>query len=336
MSASGNTTKRRGRRNGLEEARDLIGLLGSLSHEGATISEDAIAQRLGVSKSQAHSLMVAIETVGIDINEPLSLYSQENGQLSVAFERGIHGKPARLTTTETVALNAALNYLHVPENDELRMRLNMAYGAANVDYDAVVHAIMPSDSPAIRQTLETISTALVQRRRIRIEYKGINDKVPRGRDVLPSQVRRNDTSWFLDGIDVTLGEPRTFRVDRIHSCTLGPDATPKRSDPATPATTDRDNTAYYRHPAPARSAEQEPRDVTLHIYDPSVLQDFQWPDLHIIESKPACITAVIPYYGAKSPWLPRQLAACGKKVSCTDERINALKIQYARSQLLGA
>lgn len=324
---SAQNTRARGRRGALQETRDLISLLGSLSHEGDTIDVHVISQRMGIPPKEAEKLLTILQTVGVDNNTPLTVYSDADGKLTVAFERGIHGTPLRLNKTETVALNAALNYLHVPADDSLRTKINHSYGARSVNLQDVMRAIYPSDSPVIRSSLSVISKAIATNKVIHLSYKGTKDKTPRMRTILPMYLQRNDISWFLKGMDLDIGSTRTFRLDRITDCNIA-----EYSDIAgitkDVSIHEVDGIHHKKESMLATNSSSE-RLVELTFFDEEPLRRFNWPGITFIRKQDGCITATIPYYGDSSPWLPRQLAACAGKVKCEDTKIVSLVREYA-------
>lgn len=309
----------------MQEARDLVSLLGSLTHEGSTLSANVVAERMGISLDEANKLLTILEMAGSDGLVPLSLYAPAEGTLALAFDDGIHGKPVRLTKSETIALNAALNYLNVPSDDPLRIKINQTYGNARIDVDAVKRTIASSQAPNTRKQLDCITGAILNKTYLQLEYEGINDEKPVIRIVFPRYVKHDDRTWFLIADDIRKHARRTFRVDRMTRCESidvadipAPDDAPSHD---THASVDTCNTSDHV------------RDVTLRFNDTWPLEVFTWPDMTICEKHDHFLIATIPYYGERSPWLPRQLVACGNSVYCSDARITQLMTDYARRQL---
>lgn len=330
-------SKRKGRRGGLQEARELIALLGALAQEGDTVDAAVISKRLGITLSDAQKLMMLLETVGVDTYTPLSLYSNADGTLSVAFNNGIHGAPLRLSKPETVALNAALNYLQIPPEDTLRLKINEALGNQEISIKSIERAIAPAESAPIENNLRTIARAIANQRRLSFYYKGNTDEVPNKRVVIPLYIKHDDNTWLLQANDLRRNAERTFRVDRISSCStesIPPDTGANVGDGAQTISADKVQAGIDASESPESTPSTgTTKLVTLNIFDESVLQEFSWPGLEVVSRDDSCITATIPYYGDHSPWLPRVLAACGRRIHCSDSHINELRRIYAREQI---
>lgn len=328
-----NKPYRRGRHGALQEARDLVSLLGSLTHEGSTLSANVVAERMGISLDEANKLLTILEMAGSDGLVPLSLYSPADGTLALAFDDGIRGKPIRLTKSETIALNAALNYLNVPSDDPLRIKISQAYGNTHIDVDTVKRTIASSQSSNTRKQFECITRAILNKTYLKMEYQGINDEKPVIRIVFPRYVKHDDRTWFLIADDIRKHVRRTFRIDRMTRCESIDVADIHAPDDA-PSHADASVGIHGTHPSEDTcNTSDQTRYVALRFNEAWPLEVFTWPDMTIREKHDHFLIATIPYYGEHSPWLPRQLAACGKSVCCTDARITQLTTDYARKQL---
>ena len=107
--ASNAHPRRRGRKGGVLEARQLSALIGSLDEEGATISANVVAQRLGCTIAHAkHLLSLLIDASDEESLNRLPLATDDDMSEAVLLFNTIAGRPIRLTLTESVALIAAL------------------------------------------------------------------------------------------------------------------------------------------------------------------------------------------------------------------------------------
>ena len=298
-----------GRPGALDEARELVALVASLSEAGDALSADAVAERLGTDAEHAEKLvgLVLSSTLVGGTGLPLA---DEGGALTLVDSGGVRGRRLRLTRDETLALAAALERLGVPEDDPLRARLESSLSAEPVDED-LVRRLMAGEGggDGVADALEACARARAARRALRFSYRKAADAPAERRRVLVTGLRSEDGAWYLDAFDLDRDDARTFRVDRMAEAELD-----ERVEP------------------PAATPSEEPRTVTLSFSEPRYLTLLPWHDLRVTSAPGARpVVAETPYYGGE--WLVRMLAACGGTARCDDPTLEAQVERYARGQL---
>ena len=211
--ASNAHPRRRGRKGGVLEARQLSALIGSLDEEGATISANVVAQRLGCTIAHAkHLLSLLIDASDEENLNRLPLATDDDMSEAVLLFNTIAGRPIRLTLTESVALIAALLLAGVEPQDPLFQKLSQSLSAAIGDAPTV-HVI----SFGYTSTTGQHSSRLVK----------------------PGAISHRNGQWYLEGYDLSRAAMRNFRIDRMTGVTIAkdhanvpkvaPDGTPQRT-----------------------------------------------------------------------------------------------------------
>lgn len=305
-----------GRTDALGEARNLVSLLGSLSEAGDTITADTISLRLGVTKKEATKLLDLIVSAGSVTQEylPLADDSDSGDQYVLMSGRGTKGRPLRLTISETIALDAALNVMGVPAHDPLRSQLRRGFAAESVDDAEVARTLAPLAQGDLSKPLAVCSQALLEGTTVVFRYRGTSDQYFATREALPKSMSFEYGHWYLDAYDVDKGAYRTFRVDRMANVALG----------KPPATTDETN------------PKVSDKRIELVFSDDRYLTLYEWPGLEVVSREDKRITCTIPYYENNTSWLVRRIASCGGSVTTEDEGIMSSVREYARHLLHAA
>lgn len=298
-----------GRPGSLDEARELVTLISSLSDAGDSLSADAVAERLGIDAEEAEKLVALVLSSAPEGDSGLPLID-DAGALTLADSGGVRGRRLRLTQGETLALLAALRRLGVDENDPIHRTLSSTLCESGLD-EGLVRRVMAGErgTDEVAARLAACGRAMSARRALVFSYRKPGEAERTRRRALPLGLRANDGAWLLDAYDLDRGDERTFRLDRMDATEVG-----ERVDP----------------PAGPRPARIE-RLVHLTLDNPSCLDLLPWHDLRLIEA-PADgpVFAETPYYGGM--WLPRMIAACGGSAHCDDTEVMALAKSYARQQ----
>lgn len=302
-----------GRPGALDEARELVDLVASLSESGDALTVGAVASRLAVSPARAEKLIELVCTAATSDEIPLPLVSEDGGRevtLHLVAE-GLRGRRLRLTRSETIALVAALNRLGVEENDPLFRRLSDSLAQEGLDPELVERRLGSLLDQDVSQALSACSLARVRREELGFGYRRVGEEVEEERRVVPRALRHEEGSWYLDALDLDRQGERTFRVDRMaHARCLGP--------------------------AQGGNSEEkrQRRLVNVTFSDARYLQLLPWHDLEAREpDEDGHVRATLPYYGGG--WLPRMLAACAGTATADDAEVNETVRAYASTQLSG-
>ena len=304
--------RRAGRKQSSERIRELISLLASLSRQGAQVSVETIAQRLGISVSEASDMMsIVCQASGEGGSGLLISANDEFTEFTLQYP-AMRGRAIRLTYPETMAVVHALDLAEVADDDPLRTRLRSAFSSLDVADEEVRQVLGPVEQPHLHETLRLCALARAQSRMLDFSYMGLADAEPAQRCVLVRRLRIDNNLWYVDAYDLDRLEDRTFRVDRMRDAHLGPRG---------------------RLPVDDGNASGTPRQVAVVFNDLAYLTLFEWPGLRITKRNTDCVEGTLPYYGSRSDWLLRRIAACGGTLIVKDERITSDAREYARITL---
>lgn len=297
-----------GRTGAVDEARELVALVSSLSEAGDALSAEAVASRLGTTVERAEKLIGLVGTSSASGGIGLPLTLEDDGEATLAFSDGMRGRRLRLTRGEAVALSAALERLGVGPDDPLRGRLEAALGSEPVRED-LVRRVIGSRSGAESEKVESCARAILERASLSFLYRGAGDAQARRRSCVPRAIRAEDDSWYLDAHDLDRGGERTFRLDRMEEVEQGP-----------------------RVAAPKGCEKGAGREVGVTFDDAHYLDLLPWHGLRVTGTgEDGSVSARIDYYGGM--WLPRMIAACGGAARTTDPEVARLVREYARGLL---
>lgn len=304
----------RGRRGGIEVARELVTLISALRHEGDLLSAGVVAARMGCSLDHArHLLNLLLDIADEEGTGRLCLGADDDDMEVELCFGGVAGRALRLTTSETIAVEAALRALGMAQGDVLADKVRRAL-------------CNPVTGPGVQTSLESLETddpngavcacakAIAAGDELSFAYRSVSGE-PSERLVLPLGLRHDGGLWYLDAFDLVRRGERTFRCDRMTK--LGTSA-------VTEGGTQGDG--------PRRDGGGEgTREVELTFTDPRLLEFFRWPALEVMAEGGGRTRARIPFYGGI--WLIRRLAACGDGVIVDDEDLRREVSNYATGLL---
>lgn len=297
-----------GRTGAVDEARELVALVSSLSEAGDALSAEAVASRLGTTVERAEKLIGLVGTSSVSGGIGLPLTLEDDGEATLAFSGGVRGRRLRLTRGEAVALSAALERLGVGPDDPLRGRLETALSSEPVRKD-LVRRVIGSRSGTESEKVESCARAILERASLSFLYRGAGDARARRRSCVPRAIRAEGDSWYLDAHDLDRGGERTFRLDRMEEVEQGP-----------------------RVAAPKGCEKGAGREVGVTFDDAHYLDLLPWHGLRVTGTgEDGSVSARIDYYGGM--WLPRMIAACGGAARTTDPEVARLVREYARGLL---
>lgn len=310
MSGRGAAT---GRPGALDEARELVALVSSLSEAGDALTVEAVSSKLLVSPERARKLisLVGDLAAGGGTGLPLTEDEGEDGVV-LAYSGGLRGRRLRLTRRETVALAAALERIGVGPDDPVRSRIESSLSPAEASREVVGRVGAAPQGKEAPAALETCALACAYRHELSFGYRRVGEDARTRRRAAAQRLRHEGDAWYLDALDLERGGERTFRVDRMEDV--------------------RDLGRLSGRPAGAQ-APSRARVVEIEFDDPRYLDLLSWHRLELTSRTETGARGRIPYFGGM--WLPRMIAACGGHARTSDEEVAALVRSYAQGELEG-
>jgi len=176
-----------------------------------------VAARFEIDESDLIADLELVAMCGLPpyVDEMIDVFVDE-GTVFVGIPR-LFTRPLRLTRDEAfellVAGRAAMQLPGADVGGALNRGLRKVAAALGEDDTGVlVMSVTPDEVVAL-------STAIGDRRRVRLSYRSADDAEPTERGVTPFGVRHIDGHWYLWAHDDRRGSLRTFRVDRISMIT---------------------------------------------------------------------------------------------------------------------
>ena len=307
------------RRPAIEEARELVALVGALRDNGDTLDAEAVSARLGITPQRAeHMLDLLTQAGGESYANSLPLAADDDSSVTLiaSFANTVRGRSVRLTRAEATALDAAFDAMDLDETDDLRSRITDAYYPVEPQVDGLAMILEADETAGIADRLTLLSQAILHERRVEFDYAPVEKATPgthrhgaplRRRHVGPVDLRHERGNWYLDAYDLDRRADRVFRVDRMTGLKTGTEGWERSEKPA----------------------PQGVRTVRLTFTDPSLLDLFEWPGLRVLDKTDGHITCEIPWYPT-GQWLPRHVAACGGGVCVDDPALLQAAAAYAQ------
>ena len=308
MSITANTRRKRaGRKQSSERIREVVTVLGSLSRTGDKVTISALARRLGMSLEEAFGLMSIIcQASGEEAGGLLISANDDMTEFTLEYP-GIHGRPIRLTTPETIALVHALDMAEIAPDDTLRKRLRTAFSSPGVNEEEVRKALGATVDPDSQATLQACAKSQAEQRMLTFMYKGLADSKPKERCAIIRRLRIEQSFWYADAYDLDRFANRIFRLDRMSDVSVG-----------------------HRGRLPKDEESDVPQSQWIEVVftDPAYTTLFEWPGLRITSRSNNEVRGTIPYYGERSDWLIRRMIACDGALRVDDSRIMKRVSEY--------
>ena len=182
--------------------------------EGVTVAE--LCTRFGLGADQLVAELEMASMIGADSIH----YDEMPFEASVDGDRVVvrlfsFARPLRLTPAEGLALVAAADALvddDDPTDPPLRRALVKLARLLGIEPGETVDVNLDPEGGA---TGRVLADATARRRQVRFRYWTYGRDVVADRTVDPWGVFESDGSWYLAGRDISVGEERRFRLDRM-------------------------------------------------------------------------------------------------------------------------
>ncbi|HKH05031.1 MAG TPA: WYL domain-containing protein [Acidimicrobiales bacterium] len=293
--------------------------------DGPRIAE--VCERFGMSRKQLLDDLQVIPLVGLPPYTPDTLIDVtiEGDRVWLRFA-DVFARPLRLTPEQGLALVAAgAAWRDLPGADAagpLATALDKVAAVLDVDPDEAVSVALGNTPPGL---LDTLRTAVSERRRARIDYYAYGRDQRSLRDVDAYGVFAEEGAWYLRAFCHQAGGERLFRVDRIYGADLL-DAT--FVPPATAGTGTRPHGTEVFTPGP-----EVPR-VTLELAPAARWVVETYPVEQVEEREDGGLRVRLAV--SAKPWLERLLVRLGpdaRVVDADDEGLRHAGADAARRLL---
>ena len=206
-------TVRRGPRPTIERLRRMLVMLPWLMERGEVPLAE-MAGRFGLSEPELVKDIELVSMCGLPpfIDELIDVWIDE-GVVSTGIPR-VFTKPLRLTAPEGFALLAAARVaMQMPGADQDGALARALVKLADALGDVVV--VEQQQPPAAGE----IAAAATESARVLMSYWSADADTPTEREITPRRVFLDRGRWYVIADDHRSGEERTFRIDRIDTCT---------------------------------------------------------------------------------------------------------------------
>jgi predicted DNA-binding transcriptional regulator YafY len=202
----------------------LASILIRAGREGVRVSMVEICERLQLSDEELREDVNVLNVVNFGGGSYV-LYAEideETGEIEVDPEpySDNFDRPARLLPVEAKALVAAIDLIgeHIPEGSltSAREKIVVALGGDPMEQGLQVARAVGDDSGVAR----VLSTAIVERRMVALEYYKENEDQIVERRVEPYALTNGREGWYLASFDPERDGMRHFRLDRIKSANV--------------------------------------------------------------------------------------------------------------------
>jgi proteasome accessory factor C len=196
----------------------LASVLIEAGRAGRRLQLDDVLERLQVSEAELREDINVLNVVNFGGGSYV-LYAEllDNGEIEVDPEpySDNFARPARLLPVEAKALIAAIDLIgdHIPEGSlaSSREKIVAALGEDPTHAGLQIAAAGGDDS----QIARVVSTAIAQRRLLRLEYYKANEDEFSVRTIEPYALTNGREGWYVASFDPERDDVRHFRLDRI-------------------------------------------------------------------------------------------------------------------------
>lgn len=268
------------------------------AHDGPTVEE--VCTRFDLTPAQLAADLEVMWLVGLPPYTPDALIDvvQEGDRVWVHFA-DVFDAPQRLTPDQAVALlTAGASVLALPGADPdgaLSRGVSKLSAVLGVDAEQVLDVDLGG---AGAEVLSVLRQAVVEHRRVHLDYYSYGRDARTERDVDPYVIHAEDGSLYLLGHCHLAGDERRFRVDRIASADLLEATFTPPVDHAEPAVFEPD--------------DEDPR-ITLELDPAAAWVTEAYPVEHVeaIGAGRLRVTLAV----AAEPWLARLLVGLGPQAA---------------------
>ena len=289
-----------------ETTRRLLAMIRFLNTQHTKVPLQKLASLFNISIDQARKDVEILSLCGIGDTERFDLITA--GDEAVVLNKlPVLQKPLRLSHSESIALEDALNLAGIEQDSALRKKVLDAKGSSELNKDTVQAMVSQSQIGINTNFLEQISTALSSHRLVNIYYQSLKDSQttnkaipPSPRLIEPYQLINYNSMWYLEAFSIDAHAMRVYRLDRIAALHVLDQSFEARGIPLSSS--------------PIKL--QDAPFALLAVYDDTCLEQDTLPGIEKIEASKTLNDEYKrkPIYYARIPyvsdtWLPKQVLA---------------------------
>jgi proteasome accessory factor C len=204
----------------------LAGILIDAAREADKIEVPELCERLQISEQELRQDIDVLNVVNFGGGSYVLYAEVQGGQIEVDPEPygDNFARPARLLPLEAKALVAAIDLIgeHLPEGSlaSARQKIVDALGQDPAAEGLQITTAKGDDSEIAR----VVSSAITDRRLLRIEYYKENEDEFTERTIEPYKLANGQEGWYVHSFDLDKDAPRSYRLDRIREASVLRDA----------------------------------------------------------------------------------------------------------------
>ncbi|MBB4661200.1 helix-turn-helix transcriptional regulator [Conexibacter arvalis] len=263
----------------------LASILITAGHAGERIPAAEVCERLQISEQELQEDIGVLNVVNFGAGSYV-LYAEVLDDGTIMADPEAYGdsfaRPARLLPVEAKALIAAIDLIgdYIPEGSLASVREKVV---AALGEDPIREGLQVASAGDDHEIARTVSTAVHERRLLRIEYYKENEDVFSERTVEPYALINGREGWYVAAYDPARAGVRHFRLDRIKQATIErerfeprPEVDPSRDVEGWPRTGEVEASRRARvwiSPERARWLREE-RSVVEELADGAIVVEF--------------------------------------------------------------